>query len=1165
MTTIYTRNKEGDLIPLNIPAIKGKDGINGVDGVAPNIEVGEVTTIETEQEVTATIEGSKENPIIKFSIPKGIDGENGEEGNITIDDNNISEESVWSPDKITGEIKKSNDKLKEIKSKNEDQDNKLKEVERKNELQDFYINGLFNENSHNRLVIEEEGNEIKLEGSKKGFVEVDKIVGNTLVNRVNEPMRELTLNGYIDKKGFSITTNESVENGLVDVVCEGNTLVNLGYRKKGVRGGIKESGDLILYFYSTTAEVNKTYSLLQPNKTYTVIFINKPDYITRAYLMGLVTNIVNNKAVVHFNNTIPETQYIHFYGNKVGATLDDFQNIDYILLEGDYTNKPVPNRYFEGMQSVGEEIDDSHKIEIISKNGNLISETQKEWTNTSEFVQTVDLSPIIDKHGINEYTLSFDIKANKEGSCQVYAQNGSDTKYLIGTHYIDLTSEYVRHTIRFTPVLKDQNVKRTTLAFYTTYKTGILPIVKNIRLQIGGNSSDFIEHMSNKKEILLNEPLRSLPNGVKDRTVKIDGNWFIERNCAEVTLLEDILTTGRWGDDNHKRYIYIHNVLPGQKLGGYIYTDKIPYTNNYTNSGYFGIRSSSVLVFAFPEEVETIAQKKELVRPYLQNGGLKVVYELAKPIYEPLEIDPELSCYDEMTHISNDSLIPCNMVVKNTGFSCRALTSGTIYTAAHNGGEDVIAKVDIADNMVRLHGKGKKVSDVTVVDGNISKLNYTFKGMKSSFEDKLVTQEMVEKGLEKAENLGKYKVNVKVRNKNLANKLINYRTHGGDKYSTKVVKAENGDMQGYLVEIKPNTHYIFTKDRADTRFRAFFFANNPIENPDEISINGGYSDNYDHFDLVSPPNARYCFLYATYNYTTSPFKWCQMEEGVVRTPYEPSKEYNTSIYLNSPLLKGDEIVMKEDGLYHFHKMGKEVLDGSRNWTKADKSITATHTKTSVFLLEVTGSNTGSICDKFINNTNMTSDTEFYYYNTSFFGGSKLAISINNSKLSTQDEKGFKKWLQDNHTTVIYQLENPFYEKISDNTILLDVPNNATLQLDSVLPCQNVKLNYTGKIPNLSVMKNNISIIEERNINTIANNFDMDFRLIELEQALKESKLNLTNARKSNNISSNRFQQAKILILANRYNKEKMTYQLSKYLERGYLNQEEFDELINLMK
>jgi hypothetical protein len=40
------------------------------------------------------------------------------------------------------------------------------------------------------------------------------------------------------------------------------------------------------------------------------------------------------------------------------------------------------------------------------------------------------------------------------------------------------------------------------------------------------------------------------------------------------------------------------------------------------------------------------------------------------------------------------------------------------------------------------------------------------------------------------------------------------------------------------------------------------------------------------------------------------------------------KEDNRTLYLNSPLLEGDEIVNKDGKLYHYHKMGKVVFDGS---------------------------------------------------------------------------------------------------------------------------------------------------------------------------------------------------------------------------------------------
>ena len=55
----------------------GKDGINGSDGkdgVSPSFSIGEVNTIENNQHASVTIGGTKENVILNFSIPKGLNG-----------------------------------------------------------------------------------------------------------------------------------------------------------------------------------------------------------------------------------------------------------------------------------------------------------------------------------------------------------------------------------------------------------------------------------------------------------------------------------------------------------------------------------------------------------------------------------------------------------------------------------------------------------------------------------------------------------------------------------------------------------------------------------------------------------------------------------------------------------------------------------------------------------------------------------------------------------------------------------------------------------------------------------------------------------------------------------------------------------------------------------
>ena len=49
-------------------------------------------------------------------------------------------------------------------------------------------------------------------------------------------------------------------------------------------------------------------------------------------------------------------------------------------------------------------------------------------------------------------------------------------------------------------------------------------------------------YKEDKKEISLNEPLRGLPNGVRDTIEKVNGEWKIVRRCGQDTLNGNSLT-----------------------------------------------------------------------------------------------------------------------------------------------------------------------------------------------------------------------------------------------------------------------------------------------------------------------------------------------------------------------------------------------------------------------------------------------------------------------------------------------------------------------------------------------------------------------------------------------------------------------------------------------
>ena len=522
--------------------------------------------------------------------------------------------------------------------------------------------------------------------------------------------------------GTNVDRRSEVENSFTDVELSGNSLVNLVTTKGGNLFGVSGSGvtfnrtyntDLTRCIYTTQEETDNYITIrtgskerIKSNTTYTLIFnifknnipelqkgisirgSSDPHYTqtVSAPYFNMYTdsnfNITSGIKVISFTTGNNANEYTGFgFGFpsvKTNVAGQQFEIGDVVLLEGDWTNKPLP-QYFEGMKSVGEKEDGNHKIEILSNNSNLISETQKEWENKdnprSEFLRTIDLSPIIDKYGLIEYTLTFDIKATKNGQCRVYAQNGSGSKYSIGYNDINVTTDYIRHKIKFTPTLSNPEIAMTSLAFYSTYGSGVFTTIKNIKLQIGGTSSDFVPHEFNKKEISLNEPLRGLPNGIRDTIEKINGEWKIVRRCVEVTLNGSETSWNRNTDFNGTEVLFFYintkhsTSLPegATKSNGnivyiqcdsfpcYALKDRVNNKNNNIEAIIYSDTSNPLIQFHINKSKlssEDVAGFKQ----WLSQNPTKVIYELATPIIE--DVSPiTLQCWKNGT-ISIDEILP---------------------------------------------------------------------------------------------------------------------------------------------------------------------------------------------------------------------------------------------------------------------------------------------------------------------------------------------------------------------------------------------------------------------------------------------------------------------------------------------------------------------------
>lgn len=466
--------------------------------------------------------------------------------------------------------------------------------------------------------------------------------------------------------------------------------------------------------------------------------------------------------------------------------------------------------------------------------------------------------------------------------------------------------------------------------------------------------------------------------------------------------------------------------------------------------------------------------------------------------------------------------------------------------------------------------------------------NKYFEGMQSSFEEFKVTQEMIDNGEENVENLGKYKCDIEVRGKNLFDKSYPYSTYrfattSGSVGSNVMVNNLSGSHKNIRLEL-PKGEYGIQINMLETYPDKWTFSiletdKDIMELNDELKVI--CSNQHFNNTLIKSKftvSKKYQYVRISYNSSDtleeSVLSTIQIEEGAQATSYEPYYRTTKTIYLNSPLHKGDEIVYIDGELKHYHKVDKYVLNGTENWALYQGANEIQEYPVFYYDNPNVGLNHNFISDNIPVKTIVTASTGTFAIG-SHSTNNGFRICIENSKLSSRTVAGFKAWLQANPATVVYELTEPYYEKISDDKLLLEIPNNATLSVESIIPCQSITATYTGSIPSVYNMENSIQAIEDHNVEIIATTFDMDYRLLEVEWTLEDAGLtgislantfNINkNIRGGNTMALSRYEQAKIMILGGAYDKATLTKQLTRYLEKNIITKEEYDDLMSLME
>lgn len=499
---------------------------------------------------------------------------------------------------------------------------------------------------------------------------------------------ENTENIFSVGTGSGVDKKADVENSFTDVEIKGTTLVNI-YGKgfsdvANISNGVGEIVDdgyykLVANGSYRNAFLKKGKFPMKPSTVYTVVM-----FVRKETLVGSKQFILSDGASDSpFKDSRIDLNGIGTYTKKV-TTLSDFDSkkcgfrgyippqttsgeleFKVMLLEGDWTNYPIPN-YFEGMKSVGEV--EGNKIEVLSRGKNLFNPQGVKYKeggvkivsiekDTITITQTTDGSWKYVEFDISylkpntKYKLSVQ---NIEGktACRVRVFNWNGATEVTHVHQNSKTSTFT------TP----SDVKKLSLLLYTSYNLnetiGATAIFKGVQIELGEYSSPYELPKIDKKQISLNEPLRGLPNGVKDSIEKINGEWKIVRRCGEIILN---------GSEDWSKVDYNHNdlctridlTIPTNSDRSDLVCNNIPVCadDNIEKENFYiaGHNHKNRFVIILPNSKLSSATI-EGAKEWLSKNNATVIYLLPTPIIE--DISPvTLQAWKNGT-ISIDEVLP---------------------------------------------------------------------------------------------------------------------------------------------------------------------------------------------------------------------------------------------------------------------------------------------------------------------------------------------------------------------------------------------------------------------------------------------------------------------------------------------------------------------------
>ena len=262
----------------------------------------------------------------------------------------------------------------------------------------------------------------------------------------------------------------------------------------------------------------------------------------------------------------------------------------------------------------------------------------------------------------------------------------------------------------------------------------------------------------------------------------------------------------------------------------------------------------------------------------------------------------------------------------------------------------------------------------------------------------------------------KYKIIISSRGKNLINENvfednIAYYLNGSN-----LSRSSDKYYKTFSANIEPYKNYYISVNTSSI-INVVLFKNgigmNSFSTPKSKLINGDYDE-----IKISVLKNRFVNI--------------QLEEGTEATLYQKFKEDKRVILINEPLRSINDfkdIIYEDNGKVKLNRiLGEYIFTGDENISKLSEE----NEETCLFMVSsdlVLNYRVNESGDLICNNFTSYSRENFKNLEGITSVANRFKIRIKKSKLTTQNVEGFKSWLKDNQTKVVYKLPNPITEVV----------------------------------------------------------------------------------------------------------------------------------------